>query len=65
MIVQTLRLQFEGVYAVGPWLAIGGEGIQESVDCAVDQQIAPCLRCCVVLCCAVLCFAVVACLLDG
>lgn len=57
MIVRTLRLQFEGVYAVGQWLAVGGEGIQESADCAVDQQNAPCLRCCVVLCCAVLCFA--------
>lgn len=53
MIVRTLRLQFEGAYAVGQWLAVGGEGIQESADCAVDQQIAPCL-CCVVLCFALL-----------
>jgi hypothetical protein len=54
MIVRTLRLQFEGASAVGQWLAVGGEGIQESADRAVDQQIAPCLRCCVVLCFALL-----------
>jgi hypothetical protein len=43
MIVRTLRLQFEGASAMGQWLAVGSEGIQESADRAINQQIAPCL----------------------